>query len=200
MARGEKILRAAEQLFYERSFAAVGVDEIGERAGVTGPAIYRHFSGKDEILSSLFDEATDALFIRIGGPREDPWEEMEHLIRAQTEFALEHVKLAVIWVREVQMLAPDYRRRFRRRELQYIDRVVDVLERCFPERSRDELTGAAWSILYQTNSVGLWPAKSRRIPDLVDLVADLILGGLQALGEKPASRAGRGSARPAARR
>ncbi len=37
------ILKAAKDLFYERSFAAVGVDEIGQRAGVTGPMIYSHF-------------------------------------------------------------------------------------------------------------------------------------------------------------
>jgi AcrR family transcriptional regulator len=51
--RAKKILEAAVELFYERGFAAVGVDDIGERAGVAGPAIYRHFRGKDEILATL---------------------------------------------------------------------------------------------------------------------------------------------------
>lgn len=191
MGRATTILRAAEQLFYERSFADVGVDEIGERSGITGPAIYRHFSGKDEILGELIDEAADALFVRIGQPREDPWEDLEHLVTAQAEFALEHIKLAVIWVREAQMLTPQHRRRFRRREDQYIERVTGSLKRCFPDRSDEELTSAAWSVLYQTNCVGLWPAKARRTSNLSGLVSDMILGGLAALGEKAPATAGR---------
>src|SRR5262249_42746727 len=61
VARDVKILEAAAKLFQERGFGAVGVDEIGERAGVTGPAIYRHFRGKEDILASLFDQALDGL-------------------------------------------------------------------------------------------------------------------------------------------
>lgn len=196
MSRATTILRAAEQLFYERSFAGVGVDEIGERSGVTGPAIYRHFSGKDEILAALFDEAADALFVRVGSPQEDPWGDLEHLVRAQTEFALEHVKLAVIWVREAQMLASEFRRRWRRRERQYIDRVTDALGRCFPDRTEEELVSAAWSVLYQTNCVGLWPAKARRTANLGELVAGMILNGLAALGDEAPVPAGRSAARP----
>ncbi|MCW3040419.1 MAG: TetR/AcrR family transcriptional regulator, partial [Solirubrobacterales bacterium] len=52
--RGSKILAAALRLFHERGFHAVSVDEIGEAAGATGAAIYRHFTGKEEILATLF--------------------------------------------------------------------------------------------------------------------------------------------------
>src|SRR5690349_6588366 len=47
VARDEVILDAAEKLFFERGFNGVGVDEIGQVAGVTGSAIYRHFDSKD---------------------------------------------------------------------------------------------------------------------------------------------------------
>ncbi|MCQ2575213.1 MAG: MBL fold metallo-hydrolase [Treponema sp.] len=49
----QKILMAALDLFSERGFDGVGVDEIGETAGFKGPSLYRHFKGKDEILSEL---------------------------------------------------------------------------------------------------------------------------------------------------
>ncbi len=67
MSRERQILDAAATLFYERGFHQVGVDDIGERVGVTGPAIYRHFSGKDHVLATLYNEALDELFLRIGG-------------------------------------------------------------------------------------------------------------------------------------
>ncbi|MCV7102827.1 helix-turn-helix domain-containing protein [Mycobacterium palustre] len=39
--RSEQIRRTAMHLFHERGFDGVGVDLIGEKAGVSGPAIYR---------------------------------------------------------------------------------------------------------------------------------------------------------------
>lgn len=63
MERDERILEAAEMLFFERGFDGVGVDEIGQAAGVSGSAIYRHFQGKNEILATLFDRAIDALLL-----------------------------------------------------------------------------------------------------------------------------------------
>ena len=61
VSRDRQILDTAAALFYEKGFHGVGVDEIGERVGISGPALYRHFSGKDEILATLFNEAMDEL-------------------------------------------------------------------------------------------------------------------------------------------
>ena len=44
--RRSQLLAAAEQLIAERGFLAVRLEDIGAAAGVSGPAIYRHFTGK----------------------------------------------------------------------------------------------------------------------------------------------------------
>ena len=59
--RNRKILDTAAELFYEKGFHGTSMDELGTRAGMSGPAVYRHFAGKDEILASLFGEAMDEL-------------------------------------------------------------------------------------------------------------------------------------------
>lgn len=51
--RREQILREAALLFAERGFHGVGVDEIGAAVGISGPGLYRHFPGKDAMLSEL---------------------------------------------------------------------------------------------------------------------------------------------------
>src|SRR5580693_8067136 len=104
-SRQAMILKAAKDLFYERSFAAVGVDEIGQRAGVTGPAIYRHFRGKDEILSTLFDDAIDRLTIATADTYADPWQELEALVRGHADFVLSERMLAGVKIREDRSLA-----------------------------------------------------------------------------------------------
>ena len=51
--RRARLLAAAEQLMAERGYAAVRLEDIGAAAGVSGPAIYRHFASKEALLAEL---------------------------------------------------------------------------------------------------------------------------------------------------
>ena len=51
--RRSQLLSAAEQLIAERGFLAVRLEDIGAAAGVSGPAIYRHFPSKEALLVEL---------------------------------------------------------------------------------------------------------------------------------------------------
>ena len=59
--RRQQILDAAAELVAAKGFHAVGVAEIGAAAGVTGPAIYRHFANKQELLVALLEQVVDQL-------------------------------------------------------------------------------------------------------------------------------------------
>jgi AcrR family transcriptional regulator len=109
VTRDEKILAAAEKLFFERSFDGVGVDEIGKVAGTTGSAIYRHFPSKDAILAALFDKTLDTILVRLGEPDEDPIAELNKLVRAFVGLAKSHERLVSIWLREQRSLAESVR-------------------------------------------------------------------------------------------
>jgi AcrR family transcriptional regulator len=206
MSRDRVILDAAVRLFYERGFDGVGVDELGVAAGVTGPAIYRHFRNKDEILATLFDEAMDRLLQLAGPPREDPWEELRALVRAQAGFALRDRELLSVYSREDRSLAETSRRRLHRRQRQYVERWVEVLRRCYPERADNELTSAAYATIGLLLSIAHWPREARTTARLESLLESLVVGGLSALEDRPhdadgqvpavsTSAAGRASAR-----
>lgn len=49
----DKIMFAALDLFAEKGYNGVGVDQIAESVGLKGPSIYRHFKGKEDILNTL---------------------------------------------------------------------------------------------------------------------------------------------------
>lgn len=181
MARDEKILDAAQRLFHERGFSAVGVDEIGERAGITGPAIYRHFSGKDEVLSTLFDRAVDALVTGLRDDFDDAHDELRYLAQAHAEFVLAEQELAAIMIRDERSLAEPYKRRHTRRERPYIERWIACIERCLPNLTGDEATTATFAVLHMLNSVGTWPAGARQAAELATLTAEMALGAVHAL-------------------
>ena len=175
------ILKAATELFYERSFAAVGVDEIGQRAGVTGPAIYRHFRGKDEILATLFDDAIDRLMEATAVTSDDPCEELEALVRGHALFILGERKLAGVKIREERSLAEPFRRGLHRRERRYVERWLACMERCYPDRSREELNTATQVALGALNSVASWPAEAVKGEDVPEIITMVVLQGLRAL-------------------
>src|ERR1700709_2558181 len=52
-ARRSQLIAAAERLVAERGFLAVRLEDIGAAAGVSGPAIYRHFPNKEALLVEL---------------------------------------------------------------------------------------------------------------------------------------------------
>lgn len=55
-ARPREILAAARVLFAEKGFEATRMDEVAAAVGVTKPAVYRYFPGKDRLIEALLEE------------------------------------------------------------------------------------------------------------------------------------------------
>ncbi|WP_133067005.1 TetR/AcrR family transcriptional regulator [Mycolicibacterium sphagni] len=177
--RSERILRAAMHLFYERGFDGVGVDLIGERAGMSGPAIYRYFSGKDEILITLVDEAIDRVMMSTGGEFGNPRDELEHLIRGHVQRALEERELMSVWTKERNSIPKKYRSRLRYRINRYIDRWVDTLDACYPGNPRDLLVSAVHATHGLIDSTAFWPTQSLKLSALDNLLTGMAMSGLE---------------------
>ena len=175
VSRDRKILQAAAKLFHERGFAGVSVDEIGVRAGVTGPAIYRHFRGKEEILTSLFDEALDGLLEATTLDGETGRERLRAIVRGHAEYVVRASELASIWQTESSALSPASRRRFLRRTKSYFDRWHDALGEVYPDRSEEELAAAIHVTITLIGSLAQWPSNLKGLDDRVGLVADMAL-------------------------
>ena len=179
MTRDRQILRVAERLFFERGYGAVGVDLVGAEAGVTGPAIYSHFRGKADILAALFDEAMDRMLALAGPVRDDPVDELRHLIESTAEFALEKRQLLTVYLHEDRALEDEARRRFRRRQRAFVERWVDALEQVRLDQTRQELTSVAHAVIGMLMSVTTWPRAALRTEQLEELLAELALSALQ---------------------
>ncbi|MDQ1173679.1 AcrR family transcriptional regulator [Microbacterium testaceum] len=59
--RRAALLAAAARLFAERGFDGVTLGDIGEAAGVSGPAVYRHVSGKQALLGAILVDVSERL-------------------------------------------------------------------------------------------------------------------------------------------
>ena len=74
------LIRAARELFAQRGYAAVGTEEIVQRAGVTRGALYHHFrAGKEELFKAVLIQVSAEVVQRVtqaAGQTDDAWEEL----------------------------------------------------------------------------------------------------------------------------
>lgn len=73
----ERLLDAAEELFYARGIAATGVDAVLQRAGASPPTLYAHFAGKEGLVAAYLERrhhrwraAWDEVLARTTDPRQ----------------------------------------------------------------------------------------------------------------------------------
>lgn len=185
-----EILSAATTLFFNKGYASVSVDEIGEQAGTTGPAIYRHFRGKSEILAALFDQAIDEVLSATGSSGLTAHAELEYRVRAHALFVLKHYKLASVWIREGMHLAEDDRRRLHRRENAYISQWASCIRATYPSLDPSTAQTAALTAIGTLNCISNWPVKSVRNPGAADFLAEFVLRGLTVVDDVQAKASG----------
>lgn len=57
MTTKDRILDEALTLFAENGYDGTGVEQIAEKVGIKAPSLYKHFKGKEDILSALINNA-----------------------------------------------------------------------------------------------------------------------------------------------
>ena len=91
-SRRDEILEIAVGLFAARGYHGVSMDDIGAAAGVTGPALYHHFAGKEAMLVAALIPVSEGLLAggreRVVDHPDDPRGTLESLIDFHVEFAL----------------------------------------------------------------------------------------------------------------
>ena len=113
-SRAEELLDTAIELFHERGYDGVSLDEIGAEVGIAGPSIYHHFATKSELLVAAFGRATERLAFRgTATPREVGTSAipLAVLVRHHTEVGLADRSLFGLYVSEAINLPPEAGRR-----------------------------------------------------------------------------------------
>jgi AcrR family transcriptional regulator len=129
-ARKERILAAAADLVAGRGYHAVSISDIGAAAGVTGPAIYRHFDSKSAVLVALFDRVIDGMLTSAGqivSSAASEREALAKLVANQVEFVTADRELARVYYHEINNLPAEDQRRLRRKQRLYLEEWVHVL-------------------------------------------------------------------------
>jgi AcrR family transcriptional regulator len=148
-----QLLAAAERLFAERGFLAVRLEDIGAAAGVSGPAIYRHFPNKESLLVELLVGISARLLDGARGVRSrqsDAAAALNGLIDFHLDFALGEPDLIRIQDRDLAYLPATAERQVRRAQRQYVEVWVGELEPGLAETDARLMAHAAFGLLNST--------------------------------------------------
>ena len=133
--RRKEILVAAAGLFARHGFHGVSIDDIGSAVGMSGPGIYRHFPGKEAVLSEMLLDISQRLLdegSRRAVAAADAPAALEALLRWHISFALSQPDLITVQSRELPNVPEPARRQIRRLQRLYVEEWVTVLSEMFP--------------------------------------------------------------------
>lgn len=179
--RRDQILDTAAELFARHGFHGVSIADLGAACGVTGPALYKHFRGKQAILAAMLVGISEELLTegrrRVRAAADDA-EALEALIEWHTSFALEHEALIVVQDRDWAALPVEAREKVRETQRKYVEVWVKVLRGLRPElkpKTARAMVHAAFGLINSTPHSALVPDEEMRA--LLDGMAHRALAG-----------------------
>src|SRR3981189_3691401 len=156
-SRRDEILEIAVGLFAARGYHGVSMDDIGAAAGVTGPALYHHFAGKEAMVVAALNPVSEGL-LEGGRARAAEWPAdakaaLESLVEFHVAFALANPAVIALHLHELDRLPEDPCRQIRRLQRLYVEVWVETLTGLRPELPAAEgrvLAHAAFGLMNST--------------------------------------------------
>ncbi|HLL64305.1 MAG TPA: TetR/AcrR family transcriptional regulator [Micromonosporaceae bacterium] len=168
-SRREEILEIAVGLFAQRGYHGVSMDDIGAAAGVTGPALYHHFAGKEAMVADALAPVSQQLLeggrARIAEHAGHPDQALSALVSYHVEFALANPAVIALHLHELDRLPEEARREIRRLQRLYVEEWVGALTRLRAELPAAEarvLVHAAFGLMNSTPFLGGEVDRARR--------------------------------------
>jgi AcrR family transcriptional regulator len=131
------LLDSAAALFAQRGFNGVSIEDLGAAAGVSGPAVYRHFSGKQALLGALLVGVSEDLLAggrAVVSTKHDDDSALRGLVAFHVDFALSKPEVIRVQDRDFDSLSETDRRQVRSLQRGYVELWVEALGRLYPER------------------------------------------------------------------
>jgi AcrR family transcriptional regulator len=170
-ARRAEIIRAATGLFLRKGFAQTSMSDVGALVGMSGPALYHYFTGKNEIVAIAAAHAGDRLRDDIlAAQRLAPKAALNALIESYVNVTVEEPTFIAVWLRDRHDIEPVMGNASPVIQRQYIDGWILTLGRVRPKLRHDQLRVLIHAAFGAINSIALYRPDS----DEAELKAMLI--------------------------
>lgn len=124
------MLGQAARLFAEQGFKGTSVTDIGTACGMSGPAVYKHFASKQELLARLLVDISEQLMAggsAVAQQFSDPAAALSALVDFHLDFALAEPEVIRVQDRDLASLNEGDQALVRRLQRTYVELWVAVL-------------------------------------------------------------------------
>src|SRR4051794_25983765 len=153
--RRRQLIELAAPLMAARGFHGMSVGDLGAAAGITAPALYRHFPSKQALLGALLTDISEQLLrggeacvAESSGPRDA----LERLVRAHVAFATSRPDLIRVQDRDFFAMTPDDQHAVRRLQRRYVELWVDQVRAAHPDCDAETVRGGIHATFGLLNS------------------------------------------------
>ena len=151
--RKAQLADAAAELFGQRGYHAVSVNDIACAAGITGPAVYRHFSSKQDVLAhvlitglEVFGEVSSSALAS---------GEAGRLFEAVASLAVERRQITALWRWQGFHLGSEDQAAIRRAGARIIEGWSVALRSARPEVAPEDADLLCWAALSVFGSISV---------------------------------------------
>lgn len=153
--RRQALLSAAASLFALHGFNRVSLEDLGAAAGVSGPAVYRHFPGKQAVLADMLVTVSQELLDggrQVAAGNAEPLAALRGLVAFQVDFALGKPDVIRVQDRDFSSLSDQDQAAVRNLQRSYVEVWVEVLAMLHPGTDVSELRMRAHATFGLINS------------------------------------------------
>lgn len=161
LATGERVERAALQLFFEKGFAGTGIRDIAASAGLGLASMFHYFPNKLAILESLLTDIVDDLQQKMDATLDGVSDPVEQLSRAVQLLVYQHCENRVesfVAQSELRSLEGEKKDEIRAKRATIQRRFIQIVEAGVAEGAFTTVSPkrAALAIVTMCTSVATW--------------------------------------------
>lgn len=185
-----EILKAAQELFYEKGYEKATTREISQRVGISKAALYHHFQNKEEILYKICligsDELINNMKMAIERNRGSKAPLKEKLKDIMLEYATTYMKnknFNKILLHEIEYLSPERKRVILDKETENVHQLRDFLIGLMNKGQIKKFnpTVMTFTIISALHWLYFWfkPDKGLTLEQVIEQIAQIILSGIE---------------------
>jgi AcrR family transcriptional regulator len=153
--RRQQLIDLAAPLMAISGFHGMSVGDLGAAAGITAPALYRHFPSKQALLGALLTDISERLLA--GGEAcvaeaSGPDDALERLVRWHVAFATSRPDLIRVQDRDFLAMVPEDQHTVRRLQRRYVELWVGQIRALHPGSDEETVRGGVHATFGLLNS------------------------------------------------
>lgn len=175
-------MSASADLFAQRGFSGVSVDDIGAAVGIAGPSIYTYFGSKTDILAAVMFRGNERLWMelhRAVADARDVREALHGVVRSYQSFAFQNPDVVELLITEAANLPVPEGQSARSAQRAYIDEWVHLAQQLHPSQTVTEARIRVQAAHIMINDVAILP-RLRNLSGVDAILTDIAISLLVA--------------------